>query len=92
MRRGKFRRLFPRPGWQAPRTRSARLLRAALDIALPRLCAVCREPVEGEGLCASCWSKRSFITRPYCERLGIPFVYDPGPGILSMEAIADPPA
>jgi ComF family protein len=65
------------------------LLRAALDIALPRLCAVCREPVEGEGLCASCWS---FITRPYCERLGIPFVYDPGPGILSMEAIADPPA
>jgi ComF family protein len=34
----------------------------------------------------------SFITRPYCERLGVPFVYDPGPGILSMEAIADPPA
>jgi ComF family protein len=59
---------------------------------LPRLCAVCREPVEGDGLCAACWSKLSFITRPYCERLGIPFVYDPGPGILSMEAIADPPA
>ena len=68
------------------------VLRAALDLALPRLCAVCREPVEGEGLCAACWSKLSFITRPYCERLGIPFVYDPGPGILSMEAIADPPA
>jgi ComF family protein len=48
--------------------------------------------VEGERLCASCWSKLSFITRPHCERLGIPFVYDPGPGILSMEAIADPPA
>ncbi len=68
------------------------LLRAALDIALPPLCAACREPVEGRGLCPSCWSKLSFITRPYCERLGIPFVYDPGPGILSMEAIADPPA
>src|SRR5215467_622067 len=68
------------------------VVRAALDVALPRLCAVCREPVEGEGLCAACWSKLSFITRPYCERLGIPFVYDPGPGILSMEAIADPPA
>ena len=66
--------------------------RAALDVALPRLCAVCREPVEGEGLCAACWSNLSFITRPYCERLGVPFVYDPGPGILSMEAIADPPA
>ena len=68
------------------------VLRAALDLALPRLCAVCREPVEGEGLCPACWSKLSFITRPYCERLGIAFVYDPGPGILSMEAIADPPA
>src|SRR5579863_763152 len=68
------------------------LLRAALDIALPPLCAVCRAPVHGNGLCPGCWSKLSFITRPYCERLGIPFVYDPGPGILSMEAIADPPA
>jgi ComF family protein len=68
------------------------LLRAVLDLALPRLCAVCREPVEGHGLCPGCWSKLSFISRPYCERLGIPFVYDPGPGILSMEAIADPPA
>jgi ComF family protein len=62
-------------------------LRRALDIALPPLCAACREPVAGRGLCAV-----SFITRPYCERLGTPFVYDPGPGILSMEAIADPPA
>src|ERR1700732_3843274 len=66
--------------------------RTALDLALPPLCAACREPVDGKGLCPACWSKLSFITRPYCERLGIPFVYDPGPGILSMEAIADPPA
>lgn len=68
------------------------ILRAALDLALPRLCAACRAPVEGQGLCPTCWSKLSLISRPYCERLGIPFVYDPGPGILSMEAIADPPA
>ena len=67
------------------------VLRAALDLALPPLCAACREPVDGKGLCPACWSKLSFITRPYCERLGIPFVYDPGPGILSMEAIASPP-
>ena len=68
------------------------LARATLDLALPPLCPACREPVEGRGLCPACWSKLSFITRPYCERLGIPFAYDPGPGILSMEAIADPPA
>ena len=68
------------------------LFAAALDVVLPPLCPACREPVTGKGVCSSCWSRLSFITRPYCERLGIPFVYDPGPGILSMEAIADPPA
>jgi len=66
--------------------------RAALDIALPTLCVACREPVAGEGVCATCWAKLSFIAPPFCARLGIPFVYDPGPGILSMQAIADPPA
>jgi ComF family protein len=64
----------------------------ALDIALPALCVACREPVAGEGVCADCWSKLSFIAKPYCPRLGIPFVYDPGPDLLSMEAIASPPA
>src|SRR6201994_770069 len=66
--------------------------RLALDIALPTLCVACREPVSGEGVCAKCWAKLSFIAPPYCPRLGIPFVYDPGPELLSMEAIASPPA
>lgn len=65
---------------------------AALNVALPPLCPACRELVNGSGLCASCWSKLSLIAPPYCERLGIPFAYDPGPGVLSMLAIADPPA
>src|SRR6516164_780812 len=64
----------------------------ALDIALPTLCVSCREPVDGEGVCADCWARLSFIAPPYCPRLGIPFVYDPGPDRLSMEAIANPPA
>ena len=64
----------------------------ALDIALPTLCVACREPVEGEGVCSACWAKLSFIAPPLCPRLGIPFVYDPGPEMLSMEAIASPPA
>jgi ComF family protein len=66
--------------------------RLALDIALPTLCVACREPVDGEGVCSECWTKLSFIAPPYCPRLGIPFVYDPGPDMLSMEAIANPPA
>lgn len=74
--------------------RAARaVLRHVLDIGLPPLCPACREPLGDDGgLCATCWSRLSFIAPPYCERLGIPFVYDPGPGILSMQAIADPPA
>ena len=70
----------------------AHLPRLALDIALPTLCVSCREPVDGEGVCAACWAKLSFIAPPFCPRLGIPFVYDPGPELLSMEAIANPPA
>jgi ComF family protein len=67
-------------------------LRHAVDVALPNLCPACREPVGDPGLCAACWSKLSFIAPPYCERLGIPFPFDGGPGLLSMEALADPPA
>ena len=66
---------------------------AVRDFALPPLCPSCREPLGSEiGLCADCWSKLSFIEPPFCARLGIPFTYDPGPGLLSMEAIAAPPA
>ncbi len=66
--------------------------RLALDIALPTLCVACREPVAGDGVCGACWANLSFIEKPFCPRLGIPFVYDPGPDLMSMEAIAGPPA
>jgi len=82
---------------RAPVARAIAILRSALriavDTALPPLCPSCREPLgDGAGLCAACWSKLSFIEPPFCARLGIPFTYDPGPGLLSMEAIAAPPA
>jgi ComF family protein len=77
---------------EACRGALAHIPRLALDIALPTLCVSCREPVAGEGVCAECWAKLSFIAQPFCPRLGIPFVYDPGPELLSMEAIANPPA
>jgi ComF family protein len=67
-------------------------LRAGLDVSLPPLCPACSEPVRDTALCPACWANLTFIAPPYCERLGIPFAYDPGPGMLSMEAIADPPA
>ena len=81
---------------RAARARGSALASAlgfVLDFGLPPLCPACREPLANAGgLCAACWSRLSFIAPPYCERLGIPFVYDPGPGLLSMQAIADPPA
>jgi ComF family protein len=67
-------------------------LRRGLDVALPPLCPGCRDLVTDNGLCPAYWSRLAFIAPPYCPRLGIPFAYDPGPGILSMQAIADPPA
>lgn len=78
--------------WAAGHHVLSRAARLTLDIALPTLCVSCREPVDGEGVCAACWARLSFIERPCCPRLGIPFVYDPGPDMLSMEAIASPPA
>lgn len=74
------------------RTMCGHAAKLALDIALPTLCISCREPVDGDGVCAACWGKLSFIAPPFCPKLGIPFVYDPGPELLSMEAIAAPPA
>jgi ComF family protein len=81
-------------GWRSRRVAGLSAAgRSILDLGLPPLCPTCREPVADPGaVCSLCWSKLSFISRPYCERLGIPFAYDPGPGVLSMEAIADPPS
>jgi ComF family protein len=67
--------------------------RAALDLVYPPSCVVCRAAVSEAGaLCPACWSATRFIERPFCERLGTPFAQDLGPGLLSPEAIADPPA
>jgi ComF family protein len=81
-----------RGAWRACSGVFSRVTQTALNIALPTLCVACREPVAGVGVCAGCWTKLSFIERPYCPRLGTPFVYDPGSDMLSMEAIANPPA
>ena len=67
--------------------------RVAADLVLPPTCLSCRKPVHQlGGLCASCWTGMGFIERPYCERLGTPFVSDEGGTLLSPAAIADPPA
>ncbi|WP_084143649.1 ComF family protein [Methylocapsa acidiphila] len=87
--------------WERARTGSAasaraflRLCRrAALDLIFPPACLSCRAATDApDSLCPSCWGQARFIERPYCERLGTPFAVDLGAeGLLSPEAVADPP-
>lgn len=47
---------------------------AALDLALPPLCACCDAQVEKPGtLCAACFAGMGFITPPLCQHCGLPF-------------------
>jgi len=70
----------------------ASLGRIALDAIYPPTCLACRAATAQTGaLCPECWRHMRFIERPFCERLGTPFEQDLGPGLLSPQAIADPP-
>src|SRR5580692_12414989 len=70
----------------------ASLGRIALDAIYPPTCLACRAATAETGaLCPACWRAMRFIERPFCERLGTPFEQDLGEGLLSPQAIADPP-
>lgn len=69
-----------------------RALGAVADVFYPPGCSACGAVAGAHrGLCGGCWSKIRFIERPYCDVLGLPFSHDLGSGILSAEAIANPP-
>ncbi|MEN3791670.1 ComF family protein [Fulvimarina sp. MAC3] len=62
------------------------------NVLFPPICAGCGIGVaQPSALCPACWSSLRFIERPYCDILCLPFSYDQGAGIVSVEAIADPP-
>jgi ComF family protein len=66
--------------------------RAALDTLYPPICLACRAATSEAGaLCSSCWRAMRFIERPFCDRLGTPFEHDLGEGLLSPQAVTDPP-
>jgi ComF family protein len=70
-----------------------RLAHGALDTLYPPTCLACRAATDGHGaLCPRCWNAMRFIERPFCERLGTPFEHDLGQGLISPQAMADPPA
>ena len=66
--------------------------RLGLNLLYPPSCLACHGATNApDTLCTACWRQVRFIERPYCERLGTPFAQDLGPGLLSPEAMADPP-
>ena len=63
-----------------------------VDVAVPKTCLTCETFVgERGGCCPECWSQLRFVVQPFCPVLGSPFSVDMGKGMLSVEAIADPP-
>jgi ComF family protein len=70
----------------------ARLAGLVVDLVLPPTCPGCGSAVGGgDALCAACWSAIRFIAPPLCPVYGTPFAYELGEGIVSAEALADPP-
>jgi ComF family protein len=69
-----------------------RLAAFAADLVLPPTCPACGDAVSDiQALCARCWSTIRFIEPPLCPIYGTPFAYELGEGIVSAEALADPP-
>jgi ComF family protein len=87
--RGARRVAWGRVAWSRVARVGSRLI---ADFLLPPQCLACRARVmEPATLCAGCWRQLSFLTEPCCDRRGVPFAYDPGEGIVSAAALANPP-
>jgi len=68
-------------------------IRWPATLLFPATCAGCRRHVSQPGtLCARCWPALRLLERPWCEITGLPFSHDLGEGIVSPDAIANPPA
>jgi len=62
------------------------------EMLVPMTCLTCDAFVEKQGgCCAKCWRELRFISEPLCPVYGTPFAVDMGEGMLSTEAIANPP-
>ena len=59
---------------------------------LPPSCLACDAPVGVAGtLCPACWTRVSFITRPYCECCGLPFEIETAAGAICGACAGLPP-
>ena len=66
--------------------------RRFVDLSIPPLCMICEAIIAGPGACCpQCWTKIRFIAKPLCDITGAPFSYEMGEGMVSADAIANPP-
>jgi ComF family protein len=66
--------------------------RIAVSVLFPETCLSCRMHVSTRGmLCPDCWNRLHFIAEPVCSVTGVPFQHEFGDGLVSAEAIANPP-
>lgn len=73
-------------GLETPLGWARMLLKRAVDLVAPPLCAACRRPItDPRTLCAPCWRGLTLITAPVCDITGNPLAYDAGPGARSAE-------
>ena len=65
---------------------------ALMQLVYPPVCAGCGKMTgQPAALCPECWATVRFVERPYCEITGMPFDHDRGEGLVSPEAISNPP-
>lgn len=70
----------------------ATILSAMHNFVYPPNCVNCGLLLsQHDALCTDCWNEVQFIDQPYCVVTGRPFAYELGDGIISADAIADPP-
>lgn len=69
-----------------------KLLKLFLDFLLPPRCGGCGESIDQtHALCSVCWSRLSFITKPFCETCGFPFELEGGDGVACGPCLRSPP-
>jgi ComF family protein len=62
------------------------------DALTPPRCLGCQAPVAtSASVCITCWQKLKLLDDPVCNIMGTPFAYDQGEGIISAEALTQPP-
>lgn len=84
--------IFRIPGFSPLLRYGAKLLSSANNFVYPPNCINCGQLLsQHDALCTSCWKNVQFIDQPYCAVTGRPFAYELGDGIVSADAIADPP-